>query len=139
MFLKDLFGFHKVTIKLPVELRTAATVDEFAAFRAPFDLEVTAVRYLPSAALSGVTATEATLSVINKDADGLGSDSMALLSFVDTVDAVAFDEKDIPLSATVADRDANEGDVISIEKTVTSTGLALDGSVEIEFVSRGPT
>lgn len=139
MFLKDLLGFHKVTIKLPVELATAATVDEFAAFRAPFDLEVTAVRYLPSASLSGVTATEVTLSVVNKDQDGAGTDSMALLSFIDAEDAVAFDEKDIPLSATIADRDANEGDVIAIAKTVTSTGLALDGSVEIEFVSRGPT
>jgi len=139
MFLKDLLGFHKVTIKLPVELRTAATVDEFAAFRAPFDLEVTAVRFVPSSALSGVTSTEMTLSVINKDQDGLGTDSMALLSFVTGVDAVAFDEKTIPLSATVADRDASEGDIISIAKTVTSTGLGLDGSVEIEFVSRGPT
>lgn len=139
MFLKDLLGFHKVTIKLPVELATAATVDEFAAFRAPFDLEVTAVRYLPSAALSGVTATEVTLAVINKDQDGAGTDEMASLSFVTGTDAVAFDEKDIPLSGTVANRDASEGDVISIAKTITSTGLALDGSVEIEFVSRGPT
>lgn len=137
MFLKDLLGNHKVTTKLPTDLATAATVDEIVAFRAPFNATVTAVRYLPAAALTGVTATEVTLAVKNRALDGLGTTEIASLSFITTVDAVAFDEKTITLSGTAANLDVLEGEVITIEKTVTSTGLALDGTVEIEFVSNG--
>ncbi len=136
-FIQDLLGRHKSTTKLPTALATAGTVDEIVAFRAPFNCTVTAVRYLPAAALSGVTATEVTLAVDNRGLDGLGTTEIASLSFITTVDAVAFDEKAITLSTTAADLDAVEGDIITIVKTVTSTGLALDGTVEIEFISNG--
>ncbi len=137
MFFKDLLGTQRFTTKLPTALATAGTVDEIVAFRAPFNLTVTAVRYLPAAALTGVTATEVTLAVKNRALDGAGTTEIASLSFIDAEDAVAFDEKTIPLTATVADRDALEGELVTIEKTVTSTGLALDGTVEIEFSSNG--
>lgn len=137
MFQKTLLGPQKATVKLPTELATAATVDEFVAFRAPFNIKITAVRYLPAADLSGVTATEVTLAVNNKGLDGLGAVEIASLSFITTVDADEFDEKAIPLSGTAADLLAVAGDVITIQKSVTSTGLALDGTVEIEFESRG--
>lgn len=137
MFFKDLLGTHRFVTKLPTELATAATVDEFVAFRAPFNLTVTAVRYLPAAALTGATATEVTLAVKNRALDGAGSTEIAALSFITTVDAVAFDEKEIPLSGVAADQDVLEGELVTIEKSVTSTGLALDGTVEIEFSSNG--
>ncbi len=137
MFLKDLLGQHKATVKLPTALATAATVDIVTLFRAPFNLTVTAVRYLPNVDLTGVTATEATLDVMNRGADGTEVDTIAVDSFDDDLDAVAFVPLTIPLTATVALRDVDEGHVIAIEKSVTSTGLAIDGSIEIEFESRG--
>ncbi len=137
MFFKDLLGTQRVTVKLPTALATAATVDEIVAFRAPFNLTVTAVRYLPAAALTGVTATEVTLAVDNRALDGAGTTEIASISFIDAEDAVAFDEKEVPLSGVAADQDVLEGEIVTIVKSVTSTGLALDGTVEIEFSSNG--
>ncbi len=137
MFLKDLFGQHTATVKLPTALATAATVDIVALFRAPFNLRVTAVRYLPNASLTGVTSTEATLDVMNRGVDGAQTDTIAVDSFDDDLDAVAFVPLDIVLTATLADRDVDEGHIIAVEKSVTSTGLAIDGSIEVQFESRG--
>jgi hypothetical protein len=136
-FAKDLIGGHSVTVKLPVAGATAGTDFDVTAFRAPFPLTVTAVRFLPDAALTGATATATTLSVINKGQSGAGAVSMAAKAFVTGEDAVAFDEEAITLSGTPANLNAAEGDIINVVKTHASTGTAISGSVEIDYVSRG--
>ncbi len=136
-FERDLLGGARVTVKLPTALATAATVDEIVAFKAPYNLTVDAVRYLPNVDLSGVTATEVTLAVNNRELDGAGTVEIASLSFVTAVDADAFEEKVIPVTSTVLDAEVDEGEIVTIVKSVTSTGLALDGSVEIEYHSNG--
>ncbi len=137
MFLKDLLGRHRLVVRLPTEWATAATVDDVCAFIAPFGLEVTSVKYLPDVDLTGVTATEATLEVLNKGLAGAGTAVMATHSFIDASDAAEFVALALTLGAA-ADIVAVEGDVITIEKSVTSTGLAIAGSIEIEFRSIGP-
>jgi hypothetical protein len=132
--LKDLSGSHKVTTRIPVAGATAGTDFEVAAFRAPFNLTITAARYLPNADLTGVTATEATLAVVNKGALGAGTAVAASVSFDDDTDAVDFIPLDLTLGAGV---NVDAGHVVTIRKTHTSTGLALSGDVEIEFVNRG--
>lgn len=136
MKVKELFGPHTRTVRLPTALATAGTEDTVALFRAPFNLTVTAVRYLPNAGLTGVTATEATLDVQNRGAAGDGTTSIASISFIDSEDATAFVPKDLTLGAA-ADRDVDEGEIIALDKSVTSTGLAIDGAIEIEFRNRG--
>lgn len=135
--LRDISGPHRVTALIPVVGATAGTDFNVAAFRAPFKLTVTAVRYLPNADLTGVTATEATLKAVNRGAAGTGTTVIASTSFDDDNDAVAFVDQDLTLSATAANLVVAEGSVVAIEKTHTSTGLALGGQVEIEFVSAG--
>ncbi len=138
MFLKDLLGRHRVVVRLPTSWATAATVDDICAFIAPFGLEVTSVKFLPDADLTGATATEVTLEVLNKgNVDGTGTAVMATLSFITAEDASAFIEHVIPLGAA-ADLLAVTDDIITIEKSVTSTGLAVAGALEIEFRSVGP-
>ncbi len=137
MFLKDLLGRHRVVVRLPTSWATAATVDDICAFIAPFGLEVTSVKFLPDADLTGATATEVTLEVLNKGLTGAGTAVMATLSFITSEDASAFVPHVIPLGAA-ADLLGVTGDVVTIEKSVTSTGLAVAGSMEIEFRSVGP-
>jgi hypothetical protein len=62
---------------------------------------------------------------------------MAAKAFVTGEDAVAFDEEAITLSGTPANLNAAEGDIINVVKTHASTGTAISGSVEIDYVSRG--
>lgn len=135
--LKDLSGSHRQTVDIPVAGATAGTDFNHPAFVAPFNLTVTAVRYLPNANLTGVTATEATLKAVNRGATGAGTTVIASTSFDDDHDAEDFVDQELTLSATAANRNVDEGSVIAIEKTHTSTGLALGGRVEIEYVNRG--
>lgn len=131
--LKDLAGKHTVVVPIPVAGATAGTDFNVAAFRAPFPITVTAVRFLPTAAITGETDTEATLAAVNKGAAGDGTAVVASVSFDDDHDATAFVAQDLTLGAGVA---VDEGHVIAIAKTHTSTGLAISGAVEIEFVGR---
>ena len=136
---RDLFGPQVVEFKLPVAWGTAATVSEEVSFRAPHPLRINDVRFTPDSAITGNATNFATLRVRNKGLAGTGTTVMATLAFdtPTTDDVAAFDEKAIPVSATSANRNAVEGDVIAVEKTVGGTGLAIDGVLTVEYVS-GP-
>lgn len=130
-------GPHEKSAVTPVGWATAGTVSEVVAFRAPFKLTITAVRLLADAAVTANATNFATIEVRNKGAAGSGTVVMASHAFdtVTTDDVAAFDEKALVLSATAANLDAAEGDVIAIRKTVGGTGLAVAGAVVVEYRS----
>jgi hypothetical protein len=112
---------------------TAGTAKEVAIGRAPFRGVITAVEFIPSAGVTGANTNYFTLNVRNRTT-GAGTVIPATLAFVSGTDAVAQTPKTITLSGTAANLAVAEGDVITVEKAVTGTGLACpDGEVVVHF------
>lgn len=112
---------------------TAATVKEHAIGRAPFRGVITAVEFIPSANVVGAAGNFFTVNVRNRTT-GAGTAVPATQAFDNGNNATAQTPKTIPLSATAADLAVAEGDVITVEKAVTGTGLACpDGIVVVHF------
>lgn len=116
----------------------AAVAGDQAIGEAPYDGRVTSVTFTPEAAIAGVVTNNRKLAVVNKGQDGLGNVEVAGLTFAAGVNAAAFDEKDITLSATIANRSVKAGDVLAVVETVNGTGLANPGGhVEVEVSPAG--
>jgi YD repeat-containing protein len=98
---------------------------------------VTSVTYTPEAAVTGAASPNSrTLTLVNKTGAGLGSTTIATLALVSAVNLVAFDEKDITLTATVADRVVAAGDeLVWVSTAVTGGGGLVDpgGHVVVEI------
>lgn len=115
---------------------TAATVDEFAAMVAPFNLKITAVKWVPATAITANGTNYFTLTLRNRGAAGAGAALPASRSYAATNSVAAVAEA-MTLSATAADLNVAAGDVLTVEKLVTGTGLAMpDGVVQIHAQAR---
>ena len=95
------------------------------------------VSYTPIAAVTGAASPASRiLSVINKGQTGVGTAVVASLALVGGVNLVAYDEKDITLSSTAADKVVAEGDILEYRSVaVGGTGLVDPGgtvTIEIE-------
>lgn len=100
--------------------------------------KVTAVAYTPDTAITGDDTDNFILSVVNRGTDGLGTDVVATLEFDTGTDGVKADGKDIPLSATLANRIILPGEVLQMEKTESGTGLAMPaGRLQITYQNVG--
>lgn len=117
---------------------TAGTAKECTIGRAPFAGTITAVTFLPATAITGAATNYFTLNVRNRAQDGAGTKVPAALAFSNGVNASVHDEKTITLSATASDLTVAAGDIITVEKAVSGTGLACpDGLVVVTFRSLG--
>jgi hypothetical protein len=94
---------------------------------APFAGKVTAVGYIPQAAITGADNNTRKVTLINKKQDGSGTTEVAALQFNATVNGVAADEKPLTLSATAANLVVAEGDVLQWSSAHVGTGLADPG------------
>lgn len=124
----DLLGDQVlVTQPSPTGWATAATVSTEPVFRAPFDLTVTAVHFIPGGAATANATNNATLSLVNKGTDGTGTTAVATRA----ADTPGTDDQadhvpwDLTVSATVADTEVAAGEVLAIDKAVAGTGLAI--------------
>ena len=102
-------------------------------------VRVTKVTYTPQAAVTGNDTNNFTLALTNKALVGVGTTVIATKLFDTGEDMVAFDGEDIPLVATVADREVAPGESLSANKTVAGSGLALPEGVltiQYEFIGR---
>lgn len=110
---------------------TAGTVDEFTGFVAPFNMKITAVKWIPKAAITANGSAYFTLTVRNRKGDGSGAVQPATRAYSAT-NSAAFVPENMTLSATATDLNVNAGDHLTIEKLVTSTGLAMPaGTVQV--------
>lgn len=127
----------------PLVLTLGAQTDAIAAgasgsdsLRAPVAGVVTSVTYIPAATITGATTNNRTVSVVNRGQAGAGTTVVATLTFASGVNAPAFDEKAIPLSATAADLVVAVGDVLEFRSVFAGTGIADPGGTVNLTLSR---
>lgn len=122
------------TARFPVAGQaTAGTADEFTLMKAPAKLAITGVSWVPKAAVTADGTNYCTVTVRNRKADASGTAKPASRSYAAT-NSVAFVAEAMTLSATAADLVVAKGDVLTCEKLVAGTGLAMPGgTVEITY------
>ena len=102
----------------------------------PFDGTVTLVQYIPVAAITGAATNNRTHTLYNRGDDNSGTTVMAQLNYASGVNAADNVPRSITLSATEANRDFAEGDVLTFESLHINTGIADPGGLVIVEVSR---
>lgn len=117
---------------------TAAAADfEAVVCTAPYAGVVSAVSYVADTTLTGANTESRTLQLINKGQAGAGTTVVASKAFTSGVNAPAFDETALTLSATPADLVVAAGDVLSFKSLhIGSTGLADPGGTAIVTIAR---
>lgn len=125
------------TIEATVPAVTIAATADQVVGEATKAGRVTSVSYTPEAAVTGAASPDSrTLSLVNKGQAGAGTTTVASLALVSAVNLVAFDEKAITLTATVADRAVVAGDELAwVSTAVTGAGGLVDpgGHVVVEI------
>jgi len=115
---------------------TAGSSDDTVLAQAPFDCTVTAVEYVPEAAITGAATNHRACSLVNKGAAGSGSTTVATLAFDTGVNATANNERTITLSGTAANLDLNAGDTLQWRSVAVGTGIADPGGLVRVTISR---
>jgi YD repeat-containing protein len=89
---------------------------------------VTSVSYTPEAAITGAASPDSrTFTLVNKGQAGSGTTVVATLALVSGVNAAAFDEKAVTVSATAANKVVVEGDtLVWVSTAVTGAGGLAD-------------
>jgi len=121
MKIKDIQGGHQ----LPADIAAVAggSDGEQVVAVAPFRCVVTAVSYVPAAAITGHASNNFDLQLRNRGSDGTGTADVANLEFLAGVNGTAFEAS--ALTVDTANDELAEGDVLSLEKVEGGTGLAM--------------
>lgn len=132
--LPDLPGNHTVRQYVPGQA-TAGTVDSFPIFVAPGKITITAVRWIPAAAVTGAVTNNFALQLQNRGQAGAGTTGVtAVKTYDNAINSVAHASESLALSGTAANLNAVANDVLALIRTVNGTGIAMpDGAVEIDF------
>lgn len=133
--LSQIAGAHTVR-KTLAAMANASTDDETVAFVAPYNLTISGVKWIPDAAVTANGTNFTVLSVRNRGAADAGTALPATRSYAAT-NSVARIQEAMTLSSTAADLNATAGDVITIQRIHTASGVAVPaGTVEISFKIR---
>ena len=115
---------------------TPATDSSWVVGIVPFDATVTRVSYTPNAAMTG-SATARFFRLRSRGQTGALGTTVAERETTAGVNPAAFDEFDITLSATPANRDVSANDVLEWFSDAQSTGIADPGGVvTVEYTRR---
>jgi hypothetical protein len=113
---------------------TAGTADEFVVGVAPFKGKVVRVDWIPKAAVTANATNFFTLNVRNRgQVDGTGATNVAARSYAAT-NSVAWVRETATLNATAANRNVAAGDVLTVEKVNTASGLAMPQGTVIVWI-----
>jgi hypothetical protein len=123
-------------IQQDVPAAATAVSDDSVIAQSPFAGTVSAVQYVPEAAITGAATNNRTVSLVNKGAAGSGSTVVATLTFASGTNATANNEVSLTLSSTAADLVLAEGDTLQWRSIANGTGLADPGGVAKVSVSR---
>lgn len=115
---------------------TAGNDDDTIVTQAPFACTVTAVEFVPEAAITGANTNSRTVSLVNKGQAGSGTTTVASLALVTGVNAAANDEKAITLSVAPADLVLAAGDTLQWRSIHIGTGITDPGGLVRVTVSR---
>ncbi len=119
--------------QMSVAAVAAAADDSTVIARAPFAGTVTGVAYAADTAITGVATNTRRISVRNRGQDGTATTEVAALQFDAGVNAAAYDERNLPLTANVT---VAEGDVLEWFSDSIGTGLADPGGLVTITLSR---
>lgn len=97
---------------------------------------VTAVSYIPTAAITGAATNNRRLRLVNKGQAGAGTTIVAEIQYVNGVNAAAYDENAVTLSATPANLVVAAGDVLAWESTHILTGITDPGGLARVTIAR---
>lgn len=126
--LHDIPGDHQLTVAVAGQ-GTAGTTDEFSLGPVPFKATVTEAYFVPTANITGHTTNYMTLQLTNRGQAGAGTTAVASLAFTNGVTGTAHDAKALTVD-TAAD-DVAAGDVLTLDKAVAGTGLAMPDGVAV--------
>lgn len=115
---------------------TAGNSDDTVLAQSPYAGTVTAVQYVPEAAITGAATNNRTVSLVNKGQAGSGTTVVATLTFASGTNATANNEVSLTLSSTAADLVVAEGDTLQWRSIANGTGLADPGGIARVTVSR---
>ena len=116
-------------IEADVPAVAAASDDDSVVAQAPFGCVVTAIQYVPEAAITGANTNTRTLTFVNKGQAGSGSTTVASLALTSGTNLAANDETALTLSATAANLVLAAGDTLQWRSTHSGTGLADPGGL----------
>ena len=126
--LQDIPGGHIRRVIIPA--MTGATADdEWTLFVAEHNLKVVGVNWVPNAGITHNASNYTTLTVQDRGASDGSPTTIATRSYAAT-DATAFEvDTTLALSGTAANLLLASGDVITVARAHTSSGLALPAGV----------
>lgn len=116
--MNEIRGDQFATCAVPAEA-TAGSVDEWPVFLAPYDCTITAASWVPAAAVTGDSTNNFILTVNNLTDGNIVTTAKTYATGTDSVANVAEALTVSGAGATVA-----AGDVITMKRTKTGTGLA---------------
>ena len=100
---------------------------------------VTAVNYIPTAALSGANTNSRTLNLRKRGADGTGTTVVASLALVSGVDLVDNVPKALTLSVVAGALELLANEVLEWESLAVSSGIVDPGGlVEVSYIRADP-
>lgn len=117
---------------------TAGDTDSWPVFVADQDVTVESVRWVPAADVTGADTNNFALQLVNKGTDGTGTDGVTTVkTYASGTDSTADVPETLTLHGTAANLDVDEGEVVSLVRTVNGTGLAQpDGVVEVTYQAK---
>lgn len=131
---KELGGERTVNVYVPSQA-TLGTVDNWPVWRAQFNCQITAVAFVPSAAITA-NATHCSTYTLTRYTAGASGTTVATRSWAAT-DSVAETPEAMTLSATAANLLLTAADTLSVVKSVTGNGLVIpDGLLVITYKLR---
>lgn len=132
---KELAGSHRHCSYLPSQA-TAGTIDNWPIFQALYDCTITAISFVPSAAITA-DGTNYSVYTATRYTAGASGTTVATRSWAAT-NSVAETPEAMTLSATAANLVLAAADTLSIVKTVGGTGLTIpDGLIVITYKLNG--
>lgn len=114
---------------------TANSADVWTLLVADENIKVTAVKWVPDAAVTGNDTNYFSLVIRNEGTDGTGTTALtSTKAYTTGVDSVAQVPESLTMSTTAADVLVDAGEVISMVRAVAASGLAQpDGLCEVHF------
>jgi hypothetical protein len=137
MIERDLAGTHSSRITIPA-MGSATTDDEFPVMVCGSALKIVGINILPTAAITHNATNYTTVSVRNRGGAAAGT-ALPFGRAYSATDAPAFenDGGNAVASATASDPLCNAGDIVTVQRVHSGTGLALPAmTVEVVYQYR---
>jgi hypothetical protein len=112
---------------------TAGTVDEFTGIVAPFSGRITKVQWIPKTAVTANASNYFTLNIRNRGAAGAGT-TVAWSRAYSATNSTAF-VAETGTNGSATNRRVAKGDNLTIERTVTGTGLAMPAGTVVIWLA----